>query len=118
MATYTEIAEILGAEGDDLREKVRVATLIRLNEILAETDDGTEPVRRRKRFAQASFRETMRISLKHQPSFERVFRVVVTQNVGATKAQILGATDNQIKNATDTAIAFFVGNFTDPEPAP
>ena len=118
MATLQELAELIGGEGDPLRLKVQSATLLRLNEIMAEADDGTEPVRRRKRFAQSFMRSTSRDLLRRQPDFERIYRAVVTQNAQFTKAQILGATDTAIRTATDAAIAFFVANFPDPPPEP
>jgi hypothetical protein len=115
MATYSELAALLGPEGDILRDRVRVAILLRLHEAVVEADDGTEVVRRRKRFAQSMLRQVARTGLKFQADFERVYRYVIMANAAATKAQILGATDAQVKTATDAALAFFSADFPDPE---
>jgi hypothetical protein len=118
MATLQDIADLLGNEGDLLRAKVQSAVLLRMNEIMAEVDDATEAMRRRKRFAQSFYAQTSRTPIKYQAGFERVYRAVVTQNAGFTKAQILNANDAALKTATDTAIAFFVANFPDPVEVP
>ena len=128
MATYLEIDELLRVdEPTNLRRRVAVATMVSANAIRLEVDDGTAPVRSRKRFAQELFRSAMdrpssinntQTAYAFNPIFEGVYRAVLIANIGFTKAQIAGASDAAIQNAANAAVDLLAASYPNPPPAP
>lgn len=124
MATYLEIDELLKVdEPTNLRRRVAVATMVTANAIRLETDDGTAPVRSRKRFAQEIFRSSVdhasaingtQTAYAFNTIFEGVYRAVLIANIGFTKAQIAGASDSAIQTATNAAVDLLAASFRDP----
>lgn len=126
MATYTEIHELLAVdEPSGLRQRVAAGTLVAADAIRLETDDGTAPVRQRKRFAQRIFNSVPNAELSLSRSdnaglafssvFDSVYRLVLIANVSSTKAQIESATDTEIQTAVDSAVGFMALSFPDPD---
>ena len=137
MASYVEINELLEvAEPTGLRRRVAVGTLVAADAIRQETDDGTAPVRQRKRFAQQVLKVVFSVSStieRHTPDvqnemyaaafasssiFEAVYRSVLIANIGANKSAITSATDTQIQGAVDAAVDLLAASFPDPVVVP
>jgi len=134
MATYAEINELMEVtEPTGLRRRVVVGTLVAANAIRLEVDDGSAPVRQRKRFAQLVLKTIINVSStagRNTPDvqreidaaavasngvFEAVYRAVLIANIGASKSQITGATDAQIQGAVNDAVDLLAANFPDPK---
>ena len=125
MASYTEIDELLAVdEPTGLRRRVAVGTLVAADAIRQEADDGTAPVRQRKRFAQVVFRAIPNAALElSRPDnaglafnavFESVYRAVLIANISADQAQITSASDAAIQTAVDAAVDMLALSFPDP----
>jgi len=134
MATYEEINELLEVtEPTGLRRRVVVGVLVAANAIRLEVDDGTAPVRARKRFAQLVLKTVITVSStagRNTPEvqkeidaaavassgiFEAIYRAVLIANISSSKSQITGATDTQIQSAVDDAVDLLAANFPDPD---
>lgn len=124
MASYEEIYGLLSIDDTSgLREKVSIATLVKADTIRLEIDDGTEPVRARKRFSQQVLRQNLSLTLvlrgdssalANASYFEAVYRQVLIANRANTVNQITGATDAQIQTAVDEAVDHLAATYQDP----
>ncbi len=121
MATYTEIAGLLSVDDTSgLREKVRVATLVKAQAIQAETGT-TQAVMERKRLAKrllATRPNEAAIGRSDAgfvgTDFEAVYRYIVIKNKGLTLARFGSATDADIQTAVDEAVEFLAPAYNDP----
>ena len=125
MATYTEIDELLATdEPTGLRRRVAVGTMVAADAIRQETDDATQVVRERKRFAQLIFKTMLNPALQLSRDddaglafigvFEGVYRAVLIANLGASKSAITGASDSAVQAAVNDAVDLLAANFPDP----
>lgn len=124
MATYAELAELQTLDQNQLlRDKVAVATLLCADAFRTKVDDGTKTVAEQKRYAQRIFNTVFASQLVFRKDgsavalsgpFEAVYRLVISANPTATKAQIENASDAAIQAAVDDACVFLAASFPDP----
>ncbi len=130
MASYLELNDLLELnEGTKLRQRVAVATLKAADAIRKLASDGTDAViQAKKRFAQRIFKEQFNqklifrqddSALVHQPTFESVYRMVLTDAPdAATVEQITGVSDPDMQTKVDVAVAFLAAEYPNPPVTP
>lgn len=101
MATYTEIRDLFG--DGDLLKKVEAAIAIAAEKIAAGNDDGAP-------FDQTAGAHDLRVkwaaaALQNTAQeAQRIYKIVLAKNAGATVANIQSATDEAIQSNVDASV--------------